>query len=68
MALAFPYGEALITVLYHRLAWSEQSPGLAPALLAQVFHEITHKLQAIGRHSSAGIMKSNWTEDDYYEM
>jgi hypothetical protein len=68
-AFAFPYGEAHITVLYDRLAWSEQSPGLAPALLAHVLvHEITHKLQGICRHSSAGIMKSNWTEDDYYDM
>ena len=69
VAFAFPYGEADITVLYDRLAWSEQSPGLAPALLAHVLvHEITHKLQGICRHSSAGIMKSNWTEDDYYDM
>lgn len=68
-AFAFPYGEAHITVLYDRLAWSEQSPGLAPALLAHVLvHEITHKLQGICRHSSTGIMKSNWTEDDYYDM
>jgi hypothetical protein len=69
VAFAFPYGEARITVLYDRLVWSEKRPGLAPALLAHVLvHEITHKLQRICRHSSAGIMKSNWTEDDYYDM
>jgi hypothetical protein len=69
VAFAFPYGESHITVLYDRLAWSEQRPGLAPALLAHVLvHEITHKLQGIYRHSRAGIMKSNWTEDDYYDM
>jgi hypothetical protein len=69
VAYAFPYGEARITVLYDRFAWSERTAGLAPELLAYVLvHEITHKLQGICRHSSAGIMKSTWTEDDYYAM
>jgi hypothetical protein len=68
-AFAFPYGKAHITVLYDRLAWSERRPGLATTLLAYVLvHEITHKLEGICRHSSAGVMKSNWAENDYYEM
>jgi hypothetical protein len=69
LAFAFPYGEAHITVFYDRLAWSEKGHGFAPVLLAHVLvHEITHKLQGICRHSSTGIMKSNWTEHDYYDM
>jgi hypothetical protein len=58
-----------ITVLYQHLAWSLAKPGLAPALLAHVLvHEITHILEGIARHSEPGIMKANWTSDDYYEM
>ena len=58
-----------ITVLYKHLAWSLAKPGLAPALLAHVLvHEITHVLERIARHSETGIMKANWTSDDYYDM
>jgi hypothetical protein len=68
-AFAFPNEGIHITVLYDRLAWSEKMPGFAHVLLAHVLvHEITHMLQGICRHSTAGIMKANWTLDDYYDM
>jgi hypothetical protein len=68
-AFAFPNEGIHITVLYDRLAWSEKRPGFAHVLLAHVLvHEITHMLQGICRHSTAGIMKANWTLDDYYDM
>lgn len=68
-AFAFPNEGIHIIVLYDRLAWSEERPGFAPVLLAHVLvHEITHMLQGICRHSTAGIMKANWTLHDYYDM
>jgi hypothetical protein len=68
-AFALPDEGIHIVVLYDRLAWSEERTGFAPILLAHVLvHEITHMLQGICRHSMAGIMKANWTLDDYYDM
>jgi hypothetical protein len=68
-AFALPNEGIHIVVLYDRLAWSEERPGFAPVLLAHVLvHEIIHMLQGICRHSIAGIMKANWTSDDYYDM
>jgi hypothetical protein len=68
-AFALPNEGIHIVVLYDRLAWSEERPGFAPVLLAHVLvHEITHMLQGICRHSTAGIMKANWTLHDYYDM
>jgi hypothetical protein len=31
-------------------------------------HEITHILQGVDRHSESGIMKAQWTIDDYRAM
>jgi hypothetical protein len=68
-AFALPNEGIHIFVLYDRLAWSEESPGFAPVLLAHVFvHEITHILEGIARHSEIGIMKAYWTSGDYYDM
>jgi hypothetical protein len=68
-AFAFPNEGIHIIVLYDQLAWSEKRPGFAPVLLAHVMvHEITHMLQGICRHSTAGIMKAHWTLDDFYDM
>ena len=68
-AFAFPNEGIHITVLYDRLVWSEKMPGFAHVLLAHVLvHEITHLLEGTCRHSTAGIMKANWTLHDYYDM
>ena len=41
----------------------------AGRLLAHVLaHEITHALEQDGRHSSRGIMKAQWSHQDYQEM
>ena len=41
----------------------------ARMLLAYIFaHEIAHALQGVGRHSKSGIMKAEWTIDDYRAM
>jgi len=41
----------------------------ARMLLAYIFaDEIAHALQGVGRHSKSGIMKAEWTIDDYRAM
>jgi hypothetical protein len=57
-----------ITVFWDRI---ECRSRLAPpsVVLAHVLvHEITHILQRINRHSESGIMKAQWTIDDYRAM
>ena len=55
-----------LEIMYDRLAQPGSSPNLVSALLAQVMaHEITHLLQGINRHSSAGVMKARLTDADF---
>jgi hypothetical protein len=55
------YGGLLKALLPHRT--------LASVLLAHVLvHEITHVLQRVARHSSAGVMRAHWTTSDYTDM
>jgi len=58
-----------ITVLCQHLTWALAKPDFAPLLLAHVLvHEITHIVEGIAKHSETGIMKADWTPDDYYDM
>ncbi len=69
-ALAFcqPAARDDIRVLYDRVQ-STVSPAHEPHLLAYVLvHEIVHILEGEGRHSSTGIMKAQWTPEDYAAM
>jgi hypothetical protein len=61
---------ASITVFYDRIEPTiEAWPGLASALLSGIFaHEIAHVLQSLNRHSDTGILKANWTYDDFLMM
>jgi hypothetical protein len=68
LAGAQVYEGVHITVFWDRI---ESQARLAPVtvVLAHVLvHEVTHILQGINRHSESGIMKSQWTLDDYYAM
>jgi hypothetical protein len=66
VACAQPFEGIHLEIMYNRLKWSESRPNLASALLAQVMaHEITHLLQGINRHSSAGVMKAHLTNADF---
>jgi hypothetical protein len=47
-----------------RARWAPTSVVLAHVLV----HEITHILQGVARHSESGIMKAQWTIDDYRAM
>lgn len=69
-ALAFcePTAGDDIRVLYDRVQ-SVVSPAHEPQLLAYVLvHEIAHILEGEARHSSTGIMKAQWTPEDYSAM
>lgn len=66
-ALAFcqPTTRDDIRIFYDRVQ-SIVSPAHEPHLLAYVLaHEIGHILEGEGRHSSTGIMKAQWTPEDY---
>ena len=57
-----------IRILYDRVQ-STVSPAHEPHLLAYVLvHEIVHILEGEARHSSTGIMKAEWTPEDYAAM
>ena len=69
-ALAFcqPAARDDIRVLYDRLQ-AMVSPAHEPHLLAYVLaHEIAHILEGTGRHSATGIMKAQWTPEDYSDI
>lgn len=57
-----------ITVFWDRIEsrsrWAPTSVVLAHVLV----HEITHILQGVDRHSESGLMKAQWTIDDYRAM
>lgn len=70
LAYAHPSEGVHITVFTDRVVLSAQGETrLATALLAHVMvHEITHILEGVNRHSSGGIMKARWTDDDIKGM
>lgn len=67
LAKAYPYEGSRIDIYYNRVL--RHSADHTTARLAYVMvHEITHILQGIARHSSQGIMKAAWDEDDEYAI
>jgi hypothetical protein len=62
-----PHSE-LVERAYDRLK-DPGRPNRLPGVLAHVMaHEITHILQGVHRHSESGVMKAQWTRDDFNEM
>ena len=64
-------GGAEITVYYDRVRQrlSRAHPGAAKVALAYVFaHELAHAMQRIARHSESGILKADWSNDDFAAM
>jgi hypothetical protein len=72
LAYALPYNTSgtRIYVFLDRVARrGNNQPGFMIALLAHVMvHEIGHVLQQIVRHSEDGLMKANWSNQDYQRM
>jgi hypothetical protein len=68
LAAARVFEAVHITVFWDRVEcrsrWAPTSVVLAHVLV----HEITHILQGVDRHSESGIMKAQWTIDDYRAM
>ena len=57
-----------IRVLYDRVQ-SLVTPAHEPHLLAYILaHELAHILESTGRHSATGIMKAQWTPEDYADI
>lgn len=47
----------------------EVSPYPGPYAMAHVLaHEIAHVLEGVSRHSSSGIMKARWSQEDFIAM
>jgi len=68
LGYALPYEGAHIRLFYDRIVL-DRHPVLVPALLAHVMvHEITHILQGINEHAAEGVMKAQWTADDFAGM
>jgi hypothetical protein len=66
LAYALPYEGTHIVVFYDRLT---KKPGNVSCLLGHVIaHEVAHILQGVTRHSESGLMKANWTGEDYQRM
>ena len=67
LAISYPYGgcSKSIVVFFDRVRALAGRTDYEPALLGYVLaHEITHVLQRVDRHSSAGVMKAQWDADD----
>jgi len=44
-------------------------PEGVPYVMAHVLvHEVAHVLQGVKRHSDNGVMKANWTGEDFAQM
>jgi len=69
---AFPYARSgvRVTLFSDRiLTLAKGGVEAGGILLAHVLaHEIAHMLQGIARHSEAGVMKAQWTEEDTIQM
>jgi hypothetical protein len=66
VAFAWPY-QGTIVVLVDRVR-NLNRYGVRFVMAYVLVHEITHVLEGIGRHSTTGIMKARWEENDYFEM
>ena len=66
-AYALPFEGRHIEIFYDRIV--RPSPSLTARLLSCVLvHKITHLLQGLDRHSTAGIMKAHWSSEEYLNM
>ena len=61
-------GSRRIEIFFDRVQRTVE-PSLVPYLLGHVFaHEITHVLEGLNRHSTAGLMKPEFLKEDYRDM
>jgi hypothetical protein len=67
-AYALPYEGTHIVVFYDRIRRRNREGGPQQLLAYVMVHEITHILQGVNRHSATGLMKAQWSHEDYFEM
>jgi hypothetical protein len=66
LAYALPYEGTHIVVFFDRV---KNKPSNVSSVLGHaIAHEIAHILQGVTRHSESGLMKANWTGEDYQRM
>jgi len=69
LAYALPYQGSRIVVFHDRVRSIVPSAPSVPYVLGYVLaHEIGHILQGVVRHGEEGILKANWSRDDYSSM
>jgi len=68
LARAWPYEGIHIVLFCDRIQKQHRPEQFSTALGHVMAHEIAHILEGVSRHSESGIMKANWTTDDYSAM
>ena len=68
LGYALPYDGVHICVFYDRILHMSDFHSVPRLLAHAMVHEITHILESVDRHSSQGIMKAHWDEDDFRYM
>jgi len=68
LAYAFVLEGTHIVVFADRVEALMQADHIPMLLAYVVAHEITHILQGVPRHSTTGIMKAHWNQDDHFAM
>jgi hypothetical protein len=68
LAFAYPFEGVHIRIFYDRVENVYDSRATVMILAHVMVHEIAHVLEGIDRHSKEGVMKSQWTLDDFKEM
>lgn len=68
LAYAYPFEGVHIRVFYDRIEKASDPRATAMILAHVLVHEITHVLEGFDRHSKEGVMKSQWSLDDFKKM
>ena len=68
LASAKVYEGVHISVFWDRVAGLSRFAPPAVVLAHVLVHEITHILQGVDRHSETGVMKAQWTPEDFHAM
>jgi hypothetical protein len=66
LAVARPY-QGSVVVFQDRVQFLSRN-GVRSVMAHVLVHEITHVLERIDRHSSTGVMKASWDNQDYFKM
>ena len=70
LAFAAPYERTgtRVHIFYSRVSAIRGGSMTAIVLSHVLAHEITHVLERVNRHSSSGVLKARWDEDDFAAM